>query len=141
MRNIKYKLHERKNAMNNFKTYVITKRTLYKALVLVLIAISFVIIIGKVLISKSVPAFSYNATKIIQKGTTKDNFKETAINIAEEMIGFDVTNPKDIMDKSSSVLENAPTPSPSVTTTIAPENFPSAISNSYVANTFSSYSF
>lgn len=107
--------------MNNFKTYVITKRTLYKALVLILIAVLFVIILGKVLMLKSVPAFSHNATKIVEKGTTNDNFKETAMDLAEEMLGFDVADPKDIMDKSSSVLENAPTPSPSVTPTTAPE--------------------
>lgn len=107
--------------MNNFKTYVITKKTLYKALVLILIAIFFVIILGKVLTLRFVPAFSYNATEIVEKGTTNDNFRETAIGIAEEIIGFDITNPKDIMDTSSSAMENAPTPSPTVPPTPTPE--------------------
>ncbi len=107
--------------MNNFKTFVITKKTLYKALVLILIAIFFVIILGKVLISRSVPVFSHNATDIIDKGTVNDNLKETAVEIAEEILGFDVTNPKEIMDTSSSVMENAPLPSPTASPTSIPE--------------------
>ncbi len=120
-RNIEYKPQERTSAMNGFKTYVITKRTLYKALIAIFIAIIFVVILGKILIPKSVSVFSYNATDIVEKGTINDNLKNTAVGIAEEILGFDVTNPKEIMDTSSSGMENAPSPSPTVVPPSKPE--------------------
>ncbi len=120
VRNIEYKPQERTSAMIGFKTYVITKRTLFKALVFILIAIFFVVILWKMLLSRSVSVFSHNGAEIIQKGTVNDSLKETAAGIAEEVLGFDITNPKEIMDASSSGMENAPLPYPTIDTTPEP---------------------
>ncbi len=120
-RKMKYKPQERTSAMNSFKTFVITKKTLYKALALIILAIFFVVILVKALLPNSTPVFSYNATEIIEKGTIKDDLKDAATGIAEDILGFDVTNPKEIMDVSSAGMENAPIPSPTISPTLEPQ--------------------
>ena len=121
MRNIEYKPQERTSAMNSFRTFVITKKTLYKTLAFILIAVFFVVILLTISKSRPVQVFSYNASEIIEKGTINDDLRETAVDIAEEILGFDVTNPNDIMNTSISAMDNAPTPSPAITPTPEPE--------------------
>lgn len=105
--------------MKGFKTYVVTKKTLIKAGIIILIIIFSALMIRKIWERKTVSVFSYNATNIMDRGTIKDNEKDTIIGIAEDMLGFDVTKPKSIMDKSSVGMENTTISSPTATPTIS----------------------
>lgn len=107
--------------MKGFNTYVITKKTLVKACVILLGIIILIGLTRKIYTNKSIAVFSYNAGDIIDKSTVDDDPAEKISEIVKDVLGFDVTEPKTIMDSSSAGIEHSNTPEPTFSPTISPK--------------------
>lgn len=110
--------------MKGFKTYIITKKTLIKlAIVLVLFIIGVSLLITLLLKPKTaetVAVFSYSAEDILDEGTVNEKDSVTAKKIASDILGFDTDDPVSIIESSASgfgastpeVASVSPTPIP-----------------------------
>lgn len=121
MRSIKYKPHERIKGMNKFRTYVITKKSILKILLIIFAIIMAVAFINKIRNNKTVSVFSYNPEDIIREGTVNDNPNTTIDRISENILGFNIKDSESIIKSSSAGIKNAQTPSPSPVNTKEPE--------------------
>ena len=92
--------------MKGFKTYIITKKTLIKlAVVLILIISGIVALIGflsKPKSDKSVEVFSYNAKDILDEGVISEKDSLGAKEVVGDILGFDADDPVSIIESSVS---------------------------------------
>lgn len=102
--------------MIGFKTYVITKKTLVK-LILLIIALTAAFVGSYIFFSRivrndvAVDVFSGNAEKILGEGIAGDNTKTLKESVTD-MIGFDADNPESVINDSSASFKSMTTPKP-----------------------------
>ena len=117
--------------MNGFKTYIITKKTLIKfgiiLLLIILATVFLIILLSEPEKNDTVAAFSYNAENILDEGIVSDKDSLTAKKVVHNILGFDTEDPISIIESSGKEYKTPP-PSPSLTPqtpapqkTIAPE--------------------
>lgn len=115
--------------MKGFKTYVITRKTLVRYLIIIALAVvsvtSVIIHIKKQSTDcETAAVFEDFAENIIDEGVADDSGGKTLRDIVAEILGFDSDNAESIIDSSSSSFRLAnnsePTPAPTPETTVAP---------------------
>lgn len=105
--------------MKGFKTYIITKKTLIKlAIVLILFIIGVLFLIAfliKPKTTETAAVFSYSAEDILDEGIVSEKDSLTPKEIAGEILGFDAEDPVSIIESSASGFS-------AVTPTVEPDH-------------------